>query len=193
MKKTVSLAAVALAALLAFQSESNSQAPAADYQVDPIHSVVVFGVHHFGAGRFYGRFNKIEGAFSLNDGGNGSIDVTVDADSIDTAFGDRDKHLKSPQFFSVKQFPTITFKSDRFKRVGENAYQATGKLTMRGVTREVTAPIEYTGSGKGMKGEERVGFEARLNIKRSDFGMDELMGPVGDEIRLIIAIEGVKK
>ena len=193
MKKTLVLAALALVALLAIQSESQSQAPAAEYAVDPVHSVVIFGVQHLGAGRYYGRFNKIEGSFSVNDGGHGSIDVTVDANSIDTNNGDRDKHMRSPQFFAVKQFPTITFKSDQFKRVSENAYQAAGKLTLRGVTKEVTAEIEYTGSGKGMKGEQLIGFEARFNIKRSDYGMTELMGPVGDEIRLIIAIEGIKK
>ena len=193
MKKTLVLAAAALAALLAIQSESQSQAPAAEYAVDAVHSVVIFGVQHLGAGRYYGRFNEIKGDFSVNDGGNGSIDVTVNAASIDTNNVDRDKHMRSPQFFAVKQFPTITFKSDRFRRVGDNAYQAAGNLTLRGVTKEVTADIEYTGSGKGMKGEQLVGFEARLDIKRSDYGMTELMGPVGDEIRLIIAIEGIKK
>jgi len=117
----------------------------------------------------------------------------VKADSLDSANADRDKHLKGPDFFNVKQFPTLAFKSTRVRALGDKDYEVTGDLTFHGVTRPVTVKLERIGTGKGMRGETRTGFEATFAIKRSDFGMKYLIPAVGDEVRIIAAVEGIRE
>jgi polyisoprenoid-binding protein YceI len=170
-------------------------ARAADtFKVDPVHSSVVFGISHLGVTNFYGRFNEISGtvAFDAKDPSKSSVDVTVPVESVDTHNAKRDQHLKSPDFFNVKQFPTMTFKSTKVEGSG-NTFNVTGDFTLHGVTKPLTVVFKKGAEGKGMEGEIRGGGEARFTIKRSDFGMTFMQGGLGDEVSVILSIEGVKQ
>jgi polyisoprenoid-binding protein YceI len=171
-------------------------AMADDYQADPVHSFVVFDVHHLDAGYVYGTFAGPTGSVSYDadDFTKCSFDLSVDVDSIETRNPNRDKDLKGPDFFDVKQFGTMTFKSTAVKKTGDNMMDVTGDLTIRGVTKSITVPMEMTGTGKGMKGETRTGFRADFKIDRTDFGMTADAAPViGNEIHIIVAIEAIKQ
>jgi polyisoprenoid-binding protein YceI len=175
-----------------------AQAPAADtYKIDPVHATAIFRINHFGSSFVYGRFDDVEGTFTVDEQKPEDVmfDVTIKADSIDTNSAARDKHLKSADFFSVNEFPTLTFKSTSVKSAGDKKYDVTGDLTIHGVTKSVNASVDFVGTADGtqMKMGFRAGYEAHLTIKRSDFGMDKLVGPVGDEVQLIVSLEGVKQ
>ena len=114
--------------------------------------------------------------------------------NVDTHNAQRDAHLKSPDFFNAKQYPTITFKSTAVKKGdAPNTLQVTGNLTMHGVTKPLTVPVELTGKGQFPPGTQRAGVEATFVVKMSDFQIKGLPGAVGDEIRVIVALEGVKQ
>jgi polyisoprenoid-binding protein YceI len=170
-----------------------ASAHADTYKIDPVHSAVIFANQHMNAGILYGRFNDVNGTFSL-DGDDLKIDATVKAESLDTNNQKRDSHLKSGDFFNAAQFPTITFKSKKSSAGKEpNTVDVVGDLTLHGVTKEITVTIRKTGIG-GMPGKEvRGGIETSFTLKRTDYGMDKMVGPSGDEVKLIVALEGVKE
>lgn len=167
------------------------------YKVDPVHSSIVFRVKHMNVAPFYGRFNKVEGSFELDpsDAAKNAVDITIAADSVDTNNAGRDKHLKSQDFFSASEFATINFKSKAWKPTtridGEQLYDVVGDLTLLGKTREVTVQVRHTGSGEGRGGSEVAGLEGKIEIKRSDFGMDFMVGKgLSDEVTIMVGIEG---
>ncbi|MFO0861217.1 MAG: YceI family protein [Phycisphaerales bacterium] len=165
------------------------------YKVDAVHSSSLFGVKHNGVANFYGRFNQTAGSFNIDpaDPSKSFIEISIDTNSVDTANPGRDKHLKSGDFFSAAEFPTMTFKSKSFKKTGDNAYDVTGDLTIRGKTKEITVPVADTGRGKGMRGGEVAGFETKFNIKRSDYGVSFMVGPaLADDVTIIVSAEGGK-
>jgi polyisoprenoid-binding protein YceI len=180
--------------LLALVAALAAPVYADSWKVDPVHTTVDFKVQHFGAGRFIGRFNETSGTIAWDDQDptKSTIAIEVKTESVDTHDPGRDKHLKSPDFFNSKQFPTITFKSTKLEKDGDK-FKVTGDLTLHGETHPVTAPFEITGKGKGMKGEERIGGEAILKLKRSDFGMKNMVGPVGDDVEITIGVEAIKE
>ncbi len=161
--------------------------------VDSVHSFVVFKIRHLGASNTYGSFIGPSGTFEINaDPAKSSLDVSVQADKLTTGNDKRDQHLRSPDFFSAKEFPTISFKATKFTAAGENAFNVTGDLSLHGVTKPATAHLVVVGTGKGMKGESITGVEATMAIKRSDFGMTTFLkeGAVGDEVEITVALEG---
>jgi polyisoprenoid-binding protein YceI len=168
-----------------------ASAQAQSLKVDPVHSTIIFRISHLNAGVVYGRFNDPTGTITLGD--NPSLNVEVKTDNIDTHNQKRDDHLRSPDFFNNKEFPTISFKSTSFKSSGENKYEVTGDLTLHGVTKPVTVTLEKLGTGKDPSGGTRVGFETIFTIKRSDFGMNFMPGGVGDEVKLMVALETVQQ
>ncbi len=125
-------------------------AGAEEYKVDSAHSFVSFRVKHMGVSFAYGRFDDLGGEFNIDEpSGNGlTFDFVIKADSIDTGHPKRDQHLKSADFFNVKQYPTIEFKSKSVRRNGEKGIEIGGDLTLHGVTRAVNAHMERIGSGK---------------------------------------------
>lgn len=193
-RKYLSLYALVLAAAVAGTA---SLACADDLKIDPVHSFVIFSVHHLQAGYVYGTFEAGPSgniSYDKSDPEKSSFDVHVDVDSLHTHNSRRDKDLKGPDFFNVKQFPDLTFKSASVKKTGDSTMDVTGDLTLRGVTKLITVSMEMTGVGKGMSGETRVGFQTNFTIKRSDFGMLADPDPIiGDEVRIIVALEGVKQ
>ena len=164
------------------------------FQVDTVHSSVIFRVKHMQASLAYGRFNDITGKFLLDeaDPGKSTFDLAIKAESLDTASAARDKHLKSTDFFNTKQFPSITFKSKSVSKTAAG-YDVAGDLTLHGITKPATFKLAVTGSGKGMRGEALAGVEATTVLKRSDFGMTFMVGPIGDEVTVIVALEGNRK
>ena len=159
---------------------------ATPYKVDMGHSAVLFKVKHFNVGYTFGSFKSFKG--SLEEGA--SVELTVDASSVDSNVEKRDSHLKGPDFFNVKQFPEITFKSSKWE--GDTV---TGALTFHGVTKEVSLKVEKVGAGADPWGNQRVGYYGELTIKRSDFGVSYGVkeGSASDELTLIISLEGVQK
>jgi len=164
------------------------------YKIDPVHSSVVFSVKHMGVTEFYGAFKEISGTvtFDTADPSKSSVELTMPVESIDTRNEKRDQHLKSPDFFNSKQFPTITFKSTKIEGTGD-AYKVTGDLTLHGVTKPVTAEFKKGGEGKNQKGQVLSGGEARFTIKRSDYDMKFMVGPLADDVNIVLGLEGVKQ
>jgi polyisoprenoid-binding protein YceI len=177
------------------QAGGEGASTAETYKVDPVHSTVLFRIKHLNLSYVHGRFNDVAGTFSFDDEdpSAGSLDIEVPVAKIDTNNAERDKHLKSPDFFDAERFPLITFKSRSVKKVGEQTYEVGGELALHGVTKPLTVKLERIGSGKDPWGGYRTGFETTFTIKRSDFGMTNVIGPVGDEVRLTVAIEGVRR
>lgn len=164
------------------------------YKVDPVHSTVFFKVKHFGVGYVYGRFNSFSGSLSFDDANaaDSSIAVTVNSASVDSGNAGRDKHLKSPDFFNVKEFPEVTFKSTAIKKIDDHNYEVTGDLTLLGVTKPITAKVERVGTAADPRGGERSGMEAVFTIKRLDYGMKFMPQALGDEVTVTAALEGTK-
>jgi polyisoprenoid-binding protein YceI len=161
------------------------------YKVDVVHSSVLFSVKHNNVSNFYGRFNKVDGSFDIAEGG--SIDINVDADSVDTANPGRDKHLKGGDFFSSAEFPAISFKASSLKKTGENTFEAAGELTLRGTKKPLTVTITDTGRGTGRGNKQVAGFEAKFTVKRSDFGVSYGVGPgLSDDVTMIVSLQGAK-
>jgi polyisoprenoid-binding protein YceI len=190
-----SLLAAAASFALAASAIAATPAPAGNYKIDAAHSVAYFEVGHLGGvSRFMGRFNDMSGDLVVDAPEKSSIKVAIKTDSIDTKHEGLDKHMKSPDFFSAVQFPTLTFASTAVKLDANGAGTVAGNLTLRGVTKPVTFTLRQVGSGKGMKGEQRVGYVATASIKRTDFGMGYgVPGAATDEVDLKINIEAVKQ
>jgi polyisoprenoid-binding protein YceI len=170
-------------------------AEAADnYAIDPSHSSVYFKISHVGLSNVYGRFNEFSGGFTTDstDTGKWSFNMTIKAESIDTNNKQRDDHLRSPDFFNVKQFPTMVFKSTSVNPV-KGGWSVTGDLTFHGVTKPVTFTLTGGKQIEFPKGVQRTGFSTEFNLKRSDFGMDKFLDMLGDEVLVAISFEGTKK
>ena len=163
------------------------------YKVDPAHSSVIFGIKH-SATNFYGAFKDISGTvtFDAADPSKGSVELTVPVESIDTRNDKRDQHLKSPDFFNAKQFPAITFKSSKIEGSGES-YKISGDLTIHGVTKPITVDFKRGADEKGGGGKTVGGGEARVTIKRTDYDMKFMVGPLGDDVNIILSLEGAKQ
>lgn len=169
---------------------------AGSYTIDPVHSAVMFEVGHMNVSKTLGRFNKVTGTMTLDpDPAKSEVQIEVDAASVFTGEKKRDDHLKSPDFFNVAQFPKITFKSTKIARGDEGALEVTGDLTLHGVTKPVTATFEQVGAGKSMMDKKTflVGFLGDLTIKRSDFGMTNMIPVASDEVALTIAVEAARQ
>jgi polyisoprenoid-binding protein YceI len=191
MKKFSSFPMVAAAVL----AVSSARAEEVVYAIDPVHSVVLLKVDHLGLADAYGRFNEMFGEVRYNeaDPEKSSMNFEVKADSIDTANEDRDKHLRGPDFFNAAEFPALTFKSTKVEKKGEKEFAVTGDFTVRGTTKPVTFDFELGGTGKGMQGEDRFGGGADFTVKRSDFGIDYLPQALGDDVEVIVSLEGIKQ
>ena len=166
------------------------------FNVDTAHSSLIFRVKHLNTSYAYGRFNDFSGSFVIDkkSPAKNSLNLEVKTASVDTANAQRDTHLKGPDFFNVKQFPTATFKSKSVKLGGApGTMDVTGDLTINGVTKPVKATIELTGEGPTPFKDYRAGLETTLTLKRSDFGIKFMPEGLGDEVKLVVSLEGVRK
>ena len=165
------------------------------YTMDTDHLSVIFKVKHMDFSYVYGRFNKVEGGFVINenDPANSSFNMTIMAASVDTNVRNRDQHLRN-DFLQVKPYPRITLESTKVQRAGEG-YQVTGDLTLLDETKSVTLDLALVGEGFNAMNNQKhtMGFGTGMTIKRSDYGMDALPKAVGDEVTLMISFEGVRQ
>ena len=169
------------------------------YKIDPVHSSISFKVRHFFSD-LPGSFTKFEGTIQVDTDHpeKSSVTAKIDAASVDTRNANRDKDLRSEDFFAVAQFPTITFKSKSVKQTGAASGDILGDLTMHGVTREITLHAKFLGKGNGMGGKPISGWEVTSDpIKRSDYGLTwskavEGTAVVGEEVKVTIDVEADK-
>jgi len=168
---------------------------AGTYAVDTVHSGVLFRVMHNNVAPFWGRFDRFSGELVVDpaEPGNYSVRLTIDAESVSTGNEKRDQHLRHTDFFSVKEFPEVSFASESVVPEGSSDYLVKGQLTLLGRTRPVTMTITRTGAGPGPRDSQLLGFEGSFTILRSDFGMDYGQGSLGDEVRVTLAIEAVRR
>lgn len=176
-------------------SAAAAQAAPETFKIDPAHSTIEFKIRHLGISWVTGIFKEFEGTvvYDEADPSKNSIEVTVKADSVDTSNGMRNDHLKKPEYFNVEKFPTLTFKSSKVEKTKEGEFKVTGDFTLLGVTKPIEVEVEASGPVEGMKKEIRRGGETEFTIKRSDYGMKESVGPVGDEVKITLAFSAVKQ
>lgn len=165
------------------------------YTPDLVHSTVGFKIKHMSISTVGGQFKDYTGKviFDKEDPTKSSVEVTVKAASVDTGNTKRDDHLRSDSFFNVAKFPTLSFKSTAVKKIDDATYEITGNFTLLGTTKPITVQLTNVAFGKGPKGEDRAGGEIQFKIKRSDYGMNFMVGPMlGDEVTIDLSFEAVK-
>jgi len=165
------------------------------YKMDPDHTSIVFRIKHLGIGNVYGSFAGATGSFEYDENtpSNNAIEIQVSAVNIYTAVEKRDNHLRSPDFFHIKKYPTISFKSTSAKKIDNTSFQVSGELTLLDKKRPITVKVVQTGEGKDPWGNFRRGFETTFSIKRSDFGMGFMLNAAGDEVQVTVSLEGIKQ
>jgi polyisoprenoid-binding protein YceI len=160
---------------------SQESASVQSWALDRVHSTVLFKTRHAGVANFYGVFKNFDATIKMDpaDPTTGSIEFTVQVESVDTRNAGRDDHLRNADFFNARQFPTATFKSTGITKSGEN-YKLTGDLTLYGKTNTITADLYDIRTGT-FRNNRVMGFEATFDIKRTDFGMNTYVAPDGSE------------
>lgn len=176
-----------------FGAALSGAALAADqpYHADLAHTQILFAVNHMGKSTMHGTFKSftVDLKFDPKAPAKTSVSAVIDASSVDTGFGPRDTHLKSPDFFDVAKFPNLTFKSTKVDVTGADTAKVTGDLTMLGVTKPVTFDAKLSGQGPGMMGATVYGFSLSGTLKRSDWGMTKFTPALGDDVAFIIESE----
>jgi len=167
-------------------------AQAGTWQIDPNHSAAQFSVRHLGVSTVRGAFMKVSGSATYNtaDPTKNTVDVSIDANSVDTRVEMRDNDLRSPNFLDVQKYPTITFKSKQVKAAGPGKLAIVGDLTIHGVTKEVTLDVDGPSAPiKDPWNNQRISASASTKINRKDFGVNGAPGVVGDDISITIDTE----
>ena len=201
MRKTLAfLASFVTVALLALVAGTPAHAATETWAVDKDHSTVSFQVRHL-VTKVRGQFDAFAGTVHLDPQHpeQGNVEFAIDAKSIDTDNAKRDEHLRTPDFFDVASHPQITFKSKKVVPLGTNRYAVAGTLTMRGVAREVTLPVELLGTSKDPWGNTRAGFATTLTLNRKDYGinwnkaLDEGGYILGEDVEIDIQLETIRQ
>lgn len=175
------------------------QEKAGIYTLDRAHTTLEFVVRHLMITKVRGRFTAFDGQIDLKAGSElpAAVKVSIDAASVDTREEQRDAHLRSADFFDVEKYPTLSFESTRISGTPD-AFTIDGKLTIHGVTRDVSLAASFEGRAKDPWGGVRVGYTAHTTINRKDFGLAwnaalETGGVVvGDEVRIELNVEAVQ-
>lgn len=185
--------AFALPSTVLADDDADQAQVATEYEIDTVHSSVVFRIKHQDVGYVYGMFRGYDGDFVFDEDNleESSFNFTIDATSIFTNEEDRDDHLRSPDFFAAEEHPEITFESTSVQHRGGDTYEITGDLTMRGTTDEITMVADETGSGTGREGEFRRGFHTMFAVNRMDFGIDFDPDGLGEVVRVMLSVQGV--
>lgn len=141
-----------------------------EWKFDKAHTSLSFVARYLMVTKVRGRFADFEGTLHIGETPEqSSVEVSIDAASIQTDNETRDEHLRSPDFLAVERFPKLAFKSTKVERTGDTSLRVTGDLTIRDVTRPVILDAEFEGTTKGMRGDTRVGFSATTEIDREDW------------------------
>jgi polyisoprenoid-binding protein YceI len=169
-------------------------AAADPYEIDKSHTRILFYVNHLGFSETIGDFTTYDGSFTFDEKKpqDSAVNITLKPASIRTASSELDKHLQNEQFFNTAKFPDITFVSKTVKITGKNTGDITGDLTLLGVTKPVTLKVTFNKADYHPYSKMYVaGFSGSATIKRSQFGMTNLIPAVSDEVRLEVQMEGV--
>jgi len=184
-------------AVAAFASVLSATAMAADYVIDTknAHASINFRIKHLGFSWIAGRFDKFSGTFSYDEKNPDAakVAIKIDTASVDTNHAERDKHLRGADLLDTEMFPEATFESTSVKASGPDKATITGKLTLHGVTKDVTLDAERVGGGKDPWGGYREGFTATTTLKLADFAITRDLGPFSKEVELRLDVEGVKQ
>ena len=186
------LAATLGAAMLAFPAV---EAGAAEYRIDPAHSVVQFKISHLGYSWMIGVFDRISGSFTYDPaaGPTGQkVSVEIETASIDTGHAERDKHLRSPGFLNVKKYPSASFVSTGYEG-GTEGGTMKGNLTLMGVTKPIAIAVKKVGEGDDPWGGYRAGFEGTVTIDRRDFNAGRMLGPASESMDFFLSLEGIRR
>ena len=187
---------ITLTALLAIFIYCTS-VQAAEYDIDAAgaHSTIQFKIKHLGYAWTTGRFNSMKGSFSYNEKNpaTSKIEINIDTSSIDTNHAELNKHLRSKDFLNVSKFPTAKFISTSFKEKGKSKAILKGKLTLRGVTKNITIDLEHVGHGADPWGGYRRGFAGTTTLTLKDFGIPKDLGPASRQVEMFLAIEGIRR
>ena len=171
------------------------------WQIDPAHSHIHFSIRHLMISKVRGAFDKFTGTIEFDEEhpSASTVEIEIDASSINTKEEQRDGHLKSPDFLDVENYPVITFKSVNVHQIDDHSGHLHGDLTVRDVTKEVTLDVEYSGTAQNPWGMTVAGFAAHTTIDRRDWDIHwnqalETGGfLVGDKLKVDIEIELVKQ
>jgi polyisoprenoid-binding protein YceI len=160
------------------------------YKIDPVHSSVGFSVRHIFS-NVPGTFTKIGGSIAVDrdDLTKSTVETTINIASIATNNDKRDTHLRSDAFFDADKFPTATFKSTAWAKTGDNTFDVTGDLTIKGVTKSVVLHVSSLGFGPGMNGAQLSGWSATTTLNRNDFGITAFPKVLGDDVAITINVE----
>src|SRR6266403_2302916 len=196
------LSRIAVTAGLAAPLSLPAPAANSNWQIDPAHSSAQFSVRHMAISTVRGAFSKVTGSVVLDDKdlAKSTVEVTIDANSVDTRVPDRDNDLRSEKFFDVAHYPSITFKSRKIEQLAPGKLKVTGDLTIRGTTKEVVLDVEGpTAPVKDPWGNQRAAASASAKINRQDFGvkwnatLDNGGVVVGDDVNITIDAEMIKQ
>ncbi len=172
--------------------------PTGTYVIDKVHSEMGFQVRHL-VTKVRGRFDDFAGTIDINGAKPeaSKVELTIRTASVNTEVPDRDKDLRSLNFFDVEKYPEIRFVSTKIAPAGPNTYNVTGNLTLHGATREITLPVTFLGVLKSPWGDTRAGFELTTTLNRKDYGMnfnkalDQGGYLLGDDVAISISLETV--
>ncbi|MEM6916289.1 MAG: YceI family protein [Verrucomicrobiota bacterium] len=188
---------ILLATLTLFALSAPSFTRAETYKAEAGMSYIIFKTTHFGVNPAYGRFDEFTGTLEGDPEAPETFELSFEAvvESINTGIEKRDDHLRGPDFFNSKEFPKVTFQSTSVTAVeGEDdKFTVEGEITMLGVTKPITAIFHYYGTGKSMGGDDLAGGEATFNVKRTDFGMNYGVPGIGDEVEIMVSLQGYKQ
>lgn len=161
------------------------------------HAFIQFKVKHLGYSWLIGHFNKFSGSFTYDEANpaNNSVRVDIEVDSLFSNHAERDKHLRSPDFFDVARYPKASFVSSGYLDKGDGKGVLTGKLTLRGISKDIAIDVTQIGAGKDPWGGYRRGFEGRTTLHLSDYNMLKagMLGPVAENVEMYFSIEGVRQ
>lgn len=189
MIKIISVVAFSVLPFTAFAADS--------YTIDPLHTFPNFTINHLGFSTMHGRFGKTSGKLMIDDAKHtGSVEVVIDAASVNTGYDKRDDHLRSPDFLNATEFPDITYKSTKVSINKDSSAVVEGNLTISGVTKPVTLNVKRMHCGINpmdpKKVQYRCGFDAVTTIKRSDFGVKFAVPAVSDEMNIDLEVEAIR-
>ncbi len=177
----------------------SSTAQAEDYIIDTkgMHAFIEFKIKHLGYSWLLGRFDKFNGTFSYdkNNPKKNKVQINIDVASLDSNHAERDKHLRSKDFFNVDKYPKSSFVSTGYVNQGNGKGILRGKLTLRGVTKNIAINVQQIGAGKDPWGGYRRGFMGQTTLHLSDYKMAKanILGPVAENVELSLYIEGIRK
>ncbi|WP_034269932.1 YceI family protein [Actinospica robiniae] len=171
-----------------------------DYTIDPTHSRIGFSVRHAMVTNVRGQFTEYEGKLHLDgsDPARSTAELVIKVASVDTSQAQRDEHLRTGDFFAAEAHPEITFRSTSAEEVDGDTYRLHGDLTIKGVTKQVTLDLEFTGAATDPYGLNRAGFEGGTTVDRTDWGLTynaalETGGVlIGEKVKLVLDISAVK-